>query len=238
MGFASCQPKVTTNEISESIDSVKYENVEKIKIKKDMAINTNKIFPRLKANYGHEMYKSDLGKKFMGNSEIKLDIPEKFIPINENIFEDIMMSFIADNGLSYVMLQNEFLELNPNLTIDSLKVLSLNNLISEIRDKIQMHGDVNDVAMITCGGNFEAASILVPKTWENLFSHFGPKIAFCVPANDILYVCKADNKDAILKMKMQINEWFHSEDTQGLISKGIYLKEDGVKGAKLIDASF
>lgn len=64
---------------------------------------------------------------------------------------------------------------------------------------------------------------------------FGFKIAFCIPANDILYVCKAENKGAISKMKKQIIEWFHSEDTEGLISKGICFKELGVKGAKLID---
>ena len=39
-------------------------------------------------------------------------------------------------------------------------------------------------------------------------------------------------------MKNQIKEWFHSEETQGLISKVIYLKEEGIKGAKMIDVSF
>ena len=203
-----------------------------------MSNNMNKIFPRLKANYGLEIYRNDIGKKFIGKMNLDIDVPDKFTPISDAIFEDILMTFIVDNGSSYIMLQKEFLENNPELTLGSLKLLSVNNLIREIGNKIELYGDPSDVGMITCGGNFEASIIFIPKIWEKLFEVYGPKIAFCIPANDILYVCKFDNKPAIEIMKNQIKEWFHSEETQGLISKVIYLKEEGIKGAKMIDVSF
>ena len=51
------------------------------------------------------------------------------------------MTFIVDNGSSYIMLQKEFLENNPELTLGSLKLLSVNNLIREIGNKIELYSD-------------------------------------------------------------------------------------------------
>ena len=209
-----------------------------IKIKENMEVNTDKIFPRIKANYGHDIYKKDNGGKFMGNSGNKIDLPKRFTPISINLFEDINLTFIADKGGYYQMIQNEVFDMNPDLTIDSLKTTSIKNLMREVGDKIEMRGDVDGIGMLTCGGNFEATIILIGGTWEHLFKLFGSEIAFCIPANDIFYVCKADNKVAISKMKTQINEWFHGKNTQGLISKGIYLKVKGEKGVKMIDTAF
>lgn len=234
----SCKNKTQTKENNKVaiIDSREMKNM--IKIKSDMNIDINRIFPRIKANYGHAIYKNDSSKKFLGNSDFKLDLPKKFTPINVELFEDINLTFIADKGGSYQMLQQEVFDLNPDITIDSLQSTSIRNLMAEIGDKIEMSGDVDDLAMLTCGGNFEATIIFISGTWDHLFKLFGSEIAFCLPANDILYVCKADNKVAISKMKSQINSWFHGEDTQGLISKGIFLKVKDVKGVKMIDTAF
>ena len=73
-----------------------------------MSNNMNKIFPRLKANYGLEIYRNDIGKKFIGKMNLDIDVPDKFTPISDAIFEDILMTFIVDNGSSYIMLQKNF----------------------------------------------------------------------------------------------------------------------------------
>lgn len=234
----SCKDKPESKKNNEEKITTINENMNTIKIKPNMEINSDRIFPRIKANYGHSIYKDDSGQKFLGNTENKIDLPEKFTPITVELFEDINLTFIADNGGNYQMLQQEVFDLNPNLTIDSLKTSSIKNLMAEIGDKIEMSGDVDDIGMLTCGGNFEATIIFIGGTWEHLYKLFGNEIAFCIPANDILYVCKANNKIAIAKMKNQINNWFHSEDTQGLISKGIYLKVKDEKGIKMIDTAF
>ena len=236
--ITSCKNKTQTTENNKDKKTKINETLNTIKIKPEMDIEIDRIFPRIKANYGHIIYKNDSGEKFLGNPDSKLDLPKKFTPITVELFEDINLTFIADKGGNYQMLQQEVFDLNPNLTIDSLQSTSIRNLMAEIGDKIEMSGDVDDVGMLTCGGNFEATIIFIGGTWEHLFKLFGSEIAFCIPANDILYVCKADNKIAISKMKTQINNWFHSEDTQGLISKGIFLKVKDVKGVKMIDTAF
>jgi len=203
-----------------------------IKIKENISVDKSRIFPRLKANYGHKIYEND---KKRSNTNKNLSLPEKYKPISINLFEDINLTFIADVGNQYVMLQQEFFDLNPEIKKDSLYILAVSNLMKEIGDKIEMRTSDDGIGMLTAGGNFEATIILISGTWEHLHEMFGDKIVFCIPANDLLFVCKEENKVATLKMKNLISKWFREDSLDGLISKGIYLRNHKDKSIKLID---
>ena len=203
-----------------------------IKIKENLSVDESRIFPRLKANYGHEIYKND---KKRSDTKESFKLPEKYQPITINLFDDINLTFIADTGPQYVMLQQDFFDLNPEIDKDKLYVLAVTNLMKEIGDKIEMRTSEDGIGMLTAGGNFEAAIILISGTWDHLHQIFGDKIAFCIPANDLLFVCNAENKKAISKMKNLISKWFKEETTNGLISKGIYLRDQKDQSIKLID---
>lgn len=233
----SCSNEKKTSKTEKVITKEKYQkqkNLNLMKIKENISVNNTRIFPRLKANYGHEIYQNDNTRNA---TKEKLSLPDKFKPISMNLFEDINLTFIADRGNEYVMLQQEFYKHNPKVNKDSLFTLAVTNLMKEIGDKIEMRGNVDDIGMLTAGGNFEATIIMISGTWDHLHKLFGKNIVFCIPANDIFYVCKEGNEDAIKKMKAQISEWFNSDNQQGLISKGIYIRNSEDKSIKLIDVA-
>lgn len=114
---SSCKNQTQTTENNKGEKNEISETMNTIKIKADMDIDVNQIFPRIKANYEHTIYKNDSNEKFLGNSNNKLDLPEKFTPITVELFEDIKLTFIANKGGNYQMLQQEVLlngEVEPN----------------------------------------------------------------------------------------------------------------------------
>ncbi|MCI5054497.1 MAG: DUF1444 family protein [Flavobacteriales bacterium] len=198
-----------------------------------------KILPRIKVNYSHELYANDQAKSFIGNpmpEGVKLTYDQQ--PITKNLWEDVVLCFAVDKGDRYELLQNDVLEKNPNLNIDLLHQISVNALVEEIGANIQLHGDPNHLLMVTAGGNFEAAIILIENFWEQIYEMIGGNAVIAIPARDLLFICKEGNQEAMAKMKEMTQGYFDNPETQGLLSKALYLKQSGSTGLTYLESAF
>jgi hypothetical protein len=195
------------------------------------------ILPRIKVNYSHSMYADDGDKTFKGN-EPGFEIPHEQQPIMQNLYEDLLLCFAVDTGSSYELLQNRILPLNPGLTPEKLYEACVHGLAGEVDGQIKIHGDPEEIVMVTAGGNFEAALILLPYFWEHIHNVMGSEVIAAIPARDLLFITKASNPAAIFKLKNMVKESFENEKTQGLLSKGLYLHTAGQAAMQLKYVAF
>ena len=148
------------------------------------------VLPRIKANYSHEIYRNDTGRGFKVNQiPTPLQPDEEETLILQELYADLLLSFAIDVGTEYHILHNSVLKLKPDLTKDRLKRMSINALIREIEGNVEIQGDTDHVIMVTAGGNFEAALILLDYFWEQIHETVGQELIIANPAKDLLFIC-------------------------------------------------
>ena len=198
-----------------------------------------KIYPRVKVDYSHSIYSDDKGEPFLGNPLPKgMNVKDDQMPVVKPLYEDLILFFAIDQGHSYKIIQNELLEKNPHLNLDILYQTSMNAVIEEIGEQIKIHGDPNNIFMITAGGNFEAAIILIDDFWNQIHQIMEGNVILSVPARDLLFICKENNLEAIAKLKEMVKGYFDNPETQGLLSKALYLRTVGNNQLKIFDTAF
>ena len=133
----------------------------------------HRIFPRIKVKYDFDIYTGDKGAH-MGKQQ--MTIPEADAPIFMPLFDDVLLGFALDIGNAYQILSNRFLIEHLEINVQQLKTLAIENMLREIGDKIQVKGSKESIVMITIGGNFEAATILLETLWEDLQSFFNDDV--------------------------------------------------------------
>lgn len=195
----SCTQTVGDNKLSPKDKEI-------IKVESKLNIDGLKVYPRLISNE---------------NSSKKL---KELLPYTFNYFEDIdLILTVEQNGESIILGNNFFIE-NPNIKKEALFSQSIQNLMDSIGDRIFIKGDLNKWGRLTVDGDFDANIALISGTWDHLHELMGPKLLFCIPTNDVMYVWKPNNIHAQLNMERQIDLLFKNKNTEGLISKNIYVK--------------
>ena len=178
-------------------------------------IDFAKVFPRLKETYDSTnpiRVATDEGKEITLSAE---DSPV-MIPFAENL----SVSYAVDHGTHYQFVSNR--DLSDTVTVEKLHTAALQNMITEIADNIQAHGDPTDVLMLTNGGNYEAAMLIWDDIWTQIESVVGGAYYVAVPARDLVYVAPKSNPDAIARLKELINRLFDDKEAFGLMVRHIY----------------
>jgi len=189
-------------------------------------IDLSKVFPRLKETFSDgepitlQVHEGD-----------SITLTEEDSPAMKPFAQNLTISYAIDMGTHYQFIPNR--DLSDKLTIDMLHDAALQNMIDEIADNIQAHGDKEDVLMITNGGNYEAAMLIWEDIWEQIESVVGGDFYVAVPARDVLYVAPKNNPDAIERISGLIRRLFDdAENTHGLMVRHIYQR--GNSGWKVI----
>lgn len=197
------------------------------------------IYPRIKADYSHPIYASDEGKPFIGRRpDGHVELPHDQQPIIKKLYDDLVLTFAVDRGDNYEIMQNALLESNPHLSEEVLFQASVSTLTQEIGDKIELQGNPEYVVMVTAGGNLEAAIILMDSFWEQVHPLFNGDLVIAVPARDLLFITSAGNTEAIVYLKDLVKGYFENPESQGLLSKGLFLKNEGDPTLKLVEQAF
>lgn len=186
-------------------------------------IDFTKVFPRLK-----ETYQNDTPIELTAEDGKTMTLPYEDSPVMKEFAQNLTISYALDMGSHYQFIANR--DLSDEVTIEKLHEAALQNMIDEVADNIQAHGDVTDVVMITNGGNYEAAMLIWDGIWPQIESVVGGDFYVAVPARDVLYVAPKSNANAIERLSELINKLFNGEDTHGLMVKHIYQRsEEGWK---------
>ncbi len=183
-------------------------------------IDLSKVYPRLKETYSDEEPKILLTHE---GKEVTLSLDDS--PIMKPFAQNLVVSYALDMGTHYQFISNK--ALSNDLTIERLHDAALKNMINEIAENIQAHGDKADVLMITNGGNYEAAMLIWDDIWAQIEAAVGDDFYVAIPARDLLYISPKNNPDAIERLGGLIKKMFdESEDTQGLMVRHIYQRAD------------
>jgi len=178
-------------------------------------IDLTKVFPRLK-----EIYKDDAPQEYVTKGGQTIEIPEEDSPVSKPFAQNLTVSYAIDMGSHYQFIPNR--DLTDEVTIDQLHEAALQNMVDEIAENIQAHGDVTDVVMITNGGNYEAAMLIWEDIWPQIETVVGGDFYVAIPARDVLYVAPKSNPEAITRLNGLIQRLFDDETTHGLMVKHIY----------------
>jgi len=73
--------------------------------------------------------------------------------------------------------------------------------------------------------NFEASLILIENFWKKIHEILNGNAIVAIPAKDLLFIAKENNQEAIEKLKEMIQDFHSSPNSQGLLSKALYLKK-------------
>src|SRR5205823_3599943 len=134
---------------------------------------------------------------------------------------------------SYQLIQNR--HLTDEITIDKLHDAALTNMAIAISDKTEVTGDINNILMVTNGGNFEATMMLADFLWEQIEPLFKDKICVAIPARDLLFISAKNNQEGRESLRRAIKFYFDERTTEGLIVRYIYERNNG--GWKLIESA-
>ena len=178
-------------------------------------IDFEKVFPRLK-----ETYKDDAPIEYEAKGGGSIELSKEDSPVMKPFAQNLTISYAIDMGTHYQFIANR--DLSEEVTIEKLHEAALRNMIDEIADNIQAHGDKTDVLMITNGGNYEAAMLIWDGIWPQIESVVEGDFYVAVPARDVLYVAPKSNPDAISRLKELILRLFGDETARGLMVKHIY----------------
>jgi len=178
-------------------------------------IDFSKVFPRLK-----ETYKNDTPIELQVGDDKTITLSEEDSPVMKQFAQNLTISYAIDMDSHYQFIPNR--DLTDEVTIEKLHEAALQNMVNEIADNIQAHGDKNDVLMITNGGNYEAAMLIWDDIWPQIESVVEGDFYVAVPARDVLYVAPKSNPDAIFRLKELIQRLFSDDTAQGLMVKHIY----------------
>jgi uncharacterized protein YtpQ (UPF0354 family) len=114
-------------------------------------------------------------------------------PVERHLVADLLVFYAFDAGSHYEIISHKNLR-ELGVTADELHARALQNLRRLQLDVRAHKGD--RILMLTAGGNYEAALILLPEIWESVAEMVSGRIVAAVPARDLLYVTgDADSED-------------------------------------------
>ena len=206
---------------------------------KKPSLDSTMIVPRIKADYAHKIYATDQEKKFVGKAVAEEAIvPPHLQPFTNPLFEDLNLIFAFDLGDQYQILNNETVEVNPDLTSEYLLQASNDNMLNECGSDIKMNGNPEELVMIMTGGNFEASLILVNNFWKQINDIVNEDLIVSLPTQDVLFISPESSVVGIAKQKTAIKKFFENPETQGLISKALYKRNRQTQNFEIVDIAF
>lgn len=112
--------------------------------------------------------------------------------VHEPFVHDLRVVYVVDRPDTMVNLTTDVLD-RLDVDPDELRALVARNLWAA-HDTIRVHGDPSEgPIMITCGGNYEASLMLVPRFWAALAPMLDGAPVVAVPARSLLLVCGSDD---------------------------------------------
>jgi hypothetical protein len=187
----------------------------------ELVIDLSRVVPRVKAVYGEETIDPGPGP---GGSGEHLEMTAEDSPVMAPLTTGLSICYAMDMGNRYQLIQNR--HLTDAITQAALHGAALSNMAREIADKTEVNGDPAAVMMLTNGGNFEAAMLLVDGMWENLRQVFKDDLCVAVPARDLLFIAGRNSGAGREGLRALVRKYFDEQQTKHLLVRHIYGREN------------
>jgi uncharacterized protein YtpQ (UPF0354 family) len=152
-----------------------------------------------------------------------LEIPAESSPLFREIAGDLLCFYGIDKGDNFVLLNKS--QLPATVSLDDLDQIAKENLLADVEKNLQLHETNFGAFGFSCGGNHEAALILLPEIWGILNDKLGEDIVFGVPSKDMCVFVSANSKEGIEGVQKMIVD-IH-QDGERLLSKKLFKYNSG-----------
>ena len=169
---------------------------------KEDELPLDKIIPRLKAvqadNMPQNIHSRHDGKVYHLDAEQRL-VCEPFI-------DDVWLFYAVDRELHFEFVQERHLKSDGVIELPDLRDIAITNMIPEIEKNFTVHGTDEGFFAATCGGNYEAALLLLPGLWQQIEAQIGENLLVATPNRDICLFVHDSNSDAINNLKIVVHK--------------------------------
>jgi len=181
------------------------------KIEKEFRKISEKIYPVIKVQSND--FDSETVIEMIGENE----------PVFKKIAGNLLCFYGIDKGTHFELLLKK--NIPKTISIEKLDSISQENLLKEIENKLQIHQTEFGGYGFTCGGEYEATLLTLPRIWKIIIEKLGNSIVFNVPSKDLIMFVSSDNKKGIEGLK-NINNEIH-KNGERLLSRNLFKYENG-----------
>ncbi len=158
-----------------------------------------------------------------GGSGKTIEFTAENQPVFKKIAGDLLCFYGIEKADNFVLLTKS--QIPSTISMDDLDSIAKENLLTEVQKNLKIHKTDFGGLGFTCGGNHEAALILLPEIWGVLIEKLGENIVFGVPAKDMSIFVNSDQIDSVSKLQEMIND-IHKDGSR-LLSKKMFKYKDG-----------
>lgn len=140
--------------------------------------------------------------------DIKLS--DRDSPVEQPFVADLILFYGFDQPSCFTMVAQRDL---TRLALDKQRLHTI--AIANLRRMIpqpKLHQISPDVFMLTCGGNFEAATLLLDEVWQQVSVMVSGDLVAAVPARDLVIFTGADNREGLAFMRSKVSHILETGD--------------------------
>ena len=131
-------------------------------------------------------------------------------PVEQPLVADLILFYGFDQPSHFMMVAQRDL---ARLSLDKQRLhsIAITNLRRTI-PQLELHKISSGVFMLTCGGNFEATTLLLDEVWQQVSAMVSNELVVAVPARDIVIFTGADNYDGLAFMRAKVSHFLETGD--------------------------
>lgn len=124
-------------------------------------------------------------------------------PVKRDLVADLILFYAFDEPTCFTMVAERDLA-RLDLDAKGLHDIAMINLRRLIHDP-EMHQISSGVFMLTCGGNFEATTLLLDEIWQQAAKMVVGKLVVAIPARDVVTFTGTDNREGLAFLRSKVS---------------------------------
>jgi uncharacterized protein YtpQ (UPF0354 family) len=131
-------------------------------------------------------------------------------PVEQPLVADLILFYGFDQPNYFTMVAHRDL---ARLSLDKRRLHSI--AVANLRRTIpqpELRQISPGVFMLTCGGNFEATTLLLDDVWQQVSAMVSGDLVVAVPARDIVIFTGTDNHDGLALMRSKVSHVLETGD--------------------------
>lgn len=131
-------------------------------------------------------------------------------PVEQMFVADLILFYAFDQPSCFTMVAQRDL---ARLSLDKQRLHSI--AIANLRRMLpqpELHQIALGVFMLTCGGNFEATTLLLDEVWCQVSAMVPGNLVVAVPARDLVIFTGAENQDGLAFMRRKVSHILETGD--------------------------
>lgn len=139
-----------------------------------------------------------------------IELSQDDSPVEQLLVADLILFYAFDQPSCFTMVAHRDL---TRLTLNEQRLhdIALTNLRRTIPEP-ELHEVSSGVFMLTCGGNFEATTLLLDEVWQQVSAMVQGDLVVAVPARDVVILTGTENREGLAFMRSKVSQILETGD--------------------------